>query len=93
MDGFLRPPAEVLPESAMVPPQNLVSPPPNQFTHRVRARTPFFYGAGAEGAPPDGEFAEGTRVVLLVREAEGRCRVVSEQGVYAQTQAAALEPL
>lgn len=92
MKGFQKPQAVVLPESAMVPPGNSVSPSPNRFTHRVTEAAPFFYGTAAEGSVADGELAAGTRVVLMV-ESGARSRVVSENGLYVDVETGRLEPL
>lgn len=72
-----------MPASAVVPPDRLIQPPPNHFTHRVRGRQPYYYGARAKR--PDGEFAEGTRVVLMVHDHGKMCRVVDGQGLYVLT--------
>jgi hypothetical protein len=83
-EGFLRPETEVLGDEALIPAENLVRPPPNHFTHELVAETPFFYRTASAAEGPDGRFEAGTKVVLLVRGAEGRCRVVDDRGVYAE---------
>ena len=92
-EGFLRPTARMLGEEALIPPGNLVRPPPNQFTHEVVTETPFYFGHASDAAVPNGRFAAGTRVVLLVRDERGRCRVVDGQGLYAEVDGASLGAL
>jgi hypothetical protein len=84
MERMLRPEAVVVQESALVPRGALVRPPPNQFTHVVRKRQPFYYGART-GARADGEFPKGTKVVLMVYRGGKTCRVVDRQGLYVLT--------
>ncbi len=36
MENMIRPEAVVLADNALIPPANLISPPPNQFTHDCR---------------------------------------------------------
>lgn len=92
MDRMLRPEPVVVPDSALVPPANLIRPPPNQFTHEVRKRQPFYYGTKA-GKDPDGEFAPGTKVVLMVRSKGKMCRVVDDRGLYVLTAFEGLRPV
>ena len=84
MRGMLRPKALVVPASALVPLDRLVQPPPNRFTHVERERQAYYYDA-RPGRRPDGEFAEGTPVVLMVHDRGGLCRVVDGQGLYVTT--------
>jgi hypothetical protein len=84
MERMLRPAAVVMPKSALVPRGNHVQPPPNQFTHDVRKRQPFYYGARTSRRP-DGEFAKGSTVVLMVYGKGKTCRVVDSQGRYVLT--------
>jgi len=88
---ILRPETRVLSDAALVPAQNLVKPPPNQFTHEVHRRQPYYYSDDRER--PDGEFAEGVRVVLMFHDGGKYCRVVDEQGLYVTTEYAGLRPL
>lgn len=83
-EKFLRPDMEVLPEEALIPARNLISPAPNRFTHELVAETPFYYGREADSKAPDGRFEAGTKVVLLVRGTGERCRVVDGRGIYAE---------
>jgi hypothetical protein len=93
MEGFVRPPATVLPDGALVPPANLITPPPNHFTHELVRSEPFHYAATwAKGAPPDGELAAGTRVVLLRRDGAA-CRVADLSGLHVGVACDALRPL
>lgn len=84
MEKMLRPAAVVVPKSALVPRDNHVQPSPNQFTHAVRERQPFYYGA-RKSKRPDGQFAKGTKVVLMVYDRGKMCRVVDGQGRYVLT--------
>ena len=93
MEGFIRPDAEVLPETAMVPERNLIVPPPDQFTHELTRAQPFYYPGPQQGTAPDGELPAGTRVVLLVHDGGPYCRVVSGQGLYVAVEFAALGKL
>jgi hypothetical protein len=84
MERMLRPEPVVVPDSALVPSANQLRPPPNQFTHQVRKRQPFYYGA-KPSKQPDGEFEVGTKVVLMVHDKGKMCRVVDGQGLYVLT--------
>jgi hypothetical protein len=84
MERMLRPEPVVVPDSALVPPGNQVRPPPNQFTHEVRKRQPFYYGTKPT-KEPDGEFTPGTKVVLMVHDKGKMCRVADESGLYVLT--------
>jgi hypothetical protein len=79
----LRPKAAVLPENALVPRERLIKPAPNQFTHEITRTQPYYYERAAR--TPDGEFAPGTRVVLMVYDGGRNCRVVDAQGLYVET--------
>ena len=81
---ILRPETKVLSDAALVPTQNLVKPPPNQFTHEVRRQQPYYYSDDRER--PDGEFVEGVRVVLMSHDGGKYCRVVDEQGLHVSTE-------
>jgi hypothetical protein len=87
-----RPKAVVLSKSAVVPPRNLINPPPNRFTHEVLRSQPYFY-EWAKGATPDGELSDGTKVTLMVHKGGDRCRVVTGDGLYVDTEYAGLRPL
>ena len=96
-EGFIRPEAKVLPKESLVPAENLISPPPNRFTHETVARTSFSY-AGARGGAlgegkGDGSLAEGTKVVLLRSDDDGRAGVVDGSGLYVLVPASSLRPL
>lgn len=82
MEGFTRPLAEVLDEGSLVPEANLISPPPNQFTHVLTRAQPYYYGRGKRA---DGEFPAGTKVVLMTYEGGARCRVADGRGLYVET--------
>jgi hypothetical protein len=89
-EGFLRPPTETLPENAVVPEKNLLVPAPNQFTHALTRRQPFYYGSARQSSAPDGELAAGTAVVLLVHDGGRYCRVADGQGLYVEVEYDAL---
>jgi hypothetical protein len=80
---MLRPKAVVLDNDALVPPKNVVKPPPNRFTHKVKRSQPYFYEDLRE--VPNGEFTAGTPVVLMVYHGGDSCRVVDEHGLYVET--------
>jgi hypothetical protein len=90
MKGMLRPAQTVMPDSALGP--DTVSPPPNRFTHVVRARQPFFIGAALDGEP-DGTLAAGAKVVLMVRGKGDVCRVIDRRGRYVTIACKALRAL
>jgi hypothetical protein len=89
---MLRPKAEVLPESALLPDENL-KPPPKRFTHRVAVEQPFYLAAAQVDATPAGRFAVGTRLLLLEQDAGPLCRVQDERGICALTPIVGLRPL
>ena len=89
---FTRPKAVVVSESSLIPTKNLVAPPPNVFTHIVKEALPYFYDSEAAATTPDGEFAAGTRVVVLRQDA-ATCRVVDERGLYVETRYSGLTPI
>ena len=81
---MLRPRKVVVASSALVPEQNYVRPSPNHFTHEVRDRQPYYYGAKA-GPRADGEFLPGAKVVLMVYRGGQMCRVIDSRGLYVLT--------
>jgi hypothetical protein len=88
MNQIDRPEATILPAAALVPPGNLIAPPPNQFTHAVTQPQPYFFhelGDAPAATAPDGWFSAGTRVVLLVHAHGPYCHVVDGQGLYVVT--------
>jgi hypothetical protein len=93
MEGFVRPKAVVLPENATVPDRNLISPPPNQFTHELTRPQPFYFAAAQQATPPDGQFPAGTKVVLLVYDGGRYCRVADGQGLYVEVEYDSLKKL
>jgi hypothetical protein len=92
MEGVIRPEAVVLPENAVVPDKNLISPAPNKFTHQLIRSQPYYFSEARQGRPPDGEFPAGTKVVLLVHD-RPFCRVVDGQGLYVQVGCDSLKKL
>lgn len=93
MENIIRPEALVLSDSAMIPDKNLISPPPNQFTHELTEAQSYYYTGAQQGSPPDGEFAAGTKVVLLVHNGGSYCRVANGEGLYVETEYASLRRL
>lgn len=92
-DGFIRPDHVVLPASALVPEENLISPAPNQFTHEVIRQEPYFFRTPGPGSLADGEFEAGTPVVLLVYLGGRTCRVADGRGLYVEIDYSALRRL
>ena len=91
MKGITRPTAEILPESAVVPPRNVMAPAPDHFTHEVTSAQPYWY-SDAGSKTPDGHFEPGTK--LLMTHAEGsHAWVADARGLYVQTELATLHPL
>lgn len=91
MEGFVRPEVVVLPDSALVPDRNVIRPAPNRFTHELTRAAPFYFdGAQQQGRQPNGEFPDGTRVVLLVHHGGTHCRVVDSRGLYVEVEFDAL---
>ena len=84
----LRPTPNVLPEDAVVPPANLVEPPPDHFSHELTRDEPYRFG-GDSSAPPDGEFRRGTPVLVIVDDGH-HARVIDENGLYVQVRSASL---
>jgi len=93
MDRMIRPRAIVLPDSAQVPDQNVIEPVPNQFTHEVQSQQPYHYVVPPPTVPPAGEFAPGTKVVLLVHDGGPLCHVADARGLYVATAIAGLRKL
>jgi hypothetical protein len=92
MKGFERPKAIVLPSSASVPRENLIVPPPSQFTHELTRDQPFYFTGPQQGRAPDGQLAAGTRVVLLEHEGS-YCRVADGRGLCVEIECDSLKKL
>ena len=92
-EGFIRPEAKVLPKESLVPAENLITPPPNRFTHETIARTPFSYTGTRQGSSGDGSLAAGTKVVLLRTDDDGRAGVVDANGLYVLVPTSSLRSL
>jgi hypothetical protein len=92
MKGVLRPAQTVLPDSALGSEPAVVVPPPNRFTHAVRAKQPFFAGTALTGEPA-GTLPAGTKVVLMVRGKGDVARVIDRRGRYLTTSFKGLRPL
>ncbi len=90
---MIRPKATVLPDSAQVPDRNLLQPPPNQFTHEVKAEQPYYYIGPHQAAPPEGTFPAGTKVALISHEGGATCHVADARGLYVVTAFDGLRPL
>lgn len=93
MEKFIKPKAEVLPEESLIPEKNLIYPPPNIFSHRLMRSEPYYFTSMMQGSLPDGEFSEGAKVILLKHEGGNNCRVVDEQGIYAEIEFDSLKKL
>lgn len=92
-EGFTRPEPRVLPTESLVPPESLIRPPPNRFTHETVAPTPFSY-ASSRGTGADGSLSAGTKVVVLrIDEDDRRCAVVDANGLYVLVPTSSLRPL
>jgi len=92
MKGVLRPAQTVMPASALASEPAVVSPPPNRFTHAVRARQPFYGGASLAGEP-GGTLPARAKVVLMVRGKGDVARVIDRRGRYVTTSFKGLRPL
>jgi hypothetical protein len=86
MGRFLRPETKVLPDEAMIPRKNLISPAPNQFTHELTR-------AQQVGNTPDGMLPADTKVTLLFHDGGAYCWVVDGQGLYVEIECNALRKL
>ena len=78
-----RPRPEVLRTTALVSPENTITPPPNQFTHRIQKRQPYFFKSSQKIS--SGHFSPGTPVVLMVYTGGASCWVIDGQGLYVKT--------
>lgn len=93
MNHMLRPKATVLPKSAQIPEQNLIRPPPNQFSHEVVADQAYYFIDPQQTAQSEGKFLAGTHVLLLAYDGGPACRVADAQGLYVATAFDGLRPL
>lgn len=93
MKGIIRPEARVLPDSALIPERNLISPPPNQFTHEVARPLPFYFADARQSPSPDGHLPAGTKVALLSYDGGEYCRVADGQGLYVEVEHSGLTRL
>lgn len=84
MKGFTQPEKVVLPEAALVPSPNVVTPPPNYFTHQTLREAPYFFSAANNRQQPDGVLPAGAHVTMVRCEDGGRCRVIDQRGLYVQ---------
>ena len=80
MEGFKKTDPVVMPDETLVPARNLVSPPPNQFTHELLRTQPYYFYA--PGSAPSGALPAGAKVVLMVHDGGPTCRVIDGQGRY-----------
>ncbi len=92
MEGFRRPPVQVLGDEALVPERNRASPPPQHFSHELTVAQDYYYDVPGDPRMADGRYAAGTRL-LLVGEAGELCWVVDEAGVLVVTERAGLARL
>lgn len=93
MDRFIRPKATVVPESAMIPPENLIAPPPTEFTHELKVDQPYYYSKTRPRQAADGRFSAGTLVVLLAHDGGRMCRVADARGLSVETSYSGLRKL
>ena len=84
MGRFLRPTSTVLPDSALVPDENILSP-PTHFTHVVKAAQPYHYALNSQSSAPDGILQPRERVLLFEHDGGEHCRVVTSNGVCVTT--------
>jgi hypothetical protein len=92
-ERYVRPESVVLGEGSLIPPENQIRPPPNQFTHTLVDAAPFYLGSERTSSAPDGQLEAGTQVVLLRYDGGARCRVVDGRGLYVEVSHANLAPL
>jgi hypothetical protein len=92
MENIIRPTPKVLPDSALVPEENRVSP-PDHFTHEVTLAQPFYFQTPTGGAVPSGEIPPGTKVALERRAGAKLCWVVDGRGLRVATAYDTLKPL
>jgi hypothetical protein len=92
MRGFVRPKPVVVSPKAMVPKATHITPAPNQFSHALARRAPYYFEKAARGRTPDGYFAKGTKVLVLGRRG-AYCRVADRRGLYVEIPCDALRPL
>jgi len=93
MNQFLRPKATILPESAVIPDENLIRPPPTRFTHEVKAEQSYYYDFPGRASAPDGSFLAGTKVVLMSSSHRHFCQVVDGRGLHVATAFDGLRPI
>jgi len=92
LEGFRRPPLQVLGDEALIPERNRASAPPERFTHELTVAQNYYYEPPITPRAADGTFAAGTRF-LWVGEAGEFCWVVDEAGVLVVTERAGLAPI
>jgi hypothetical protein len=91
MKGFVEPRRVVLSDKALVREPSRIRPAPNQFTHALVRREPYFFvGTGRRAAEPDGYFSRGTKVVLLGRGGGRYCRVADRRGLHVEVRCESL---
>lgn len=44
--------------------ENIIDPPPNQFTHELTQDEPYYFDGLQQQRPPDGNFYSGTKILL-----------------------------
>jgi hypothetical protein len=92
MARMLRPKAVVLPDAALVPEAG-PKPGRRRFTHEVVSEQPYYPGDAPAGAPAEGLFAAGTKVLLLEHGGGALCRVQDRRGIPLATAFAGLRAL
>jgi hypothetical protein len=92
MDRIKRPAVTILSDRSLIPPANLIAPPPNRFSHATTRAQPYFWSEEALDEPPAGTFEADLRVLLL-RDDGRYARVVDEHGLYVLVELAGLSPI
>lgn len=73
--------------------ENIIQPPPNQFTHQLTQDEPYYFIGPQQKSPANGTFARGTKVVLMVDDGGNYSWVVDGKGIYALTACHSLKRL
>ena len=93
MEHMRRPEITVLPDSAMVPPENLVQP-PKELSHEVIVQQPYYYEIPQHDTSAAGNFLAGTKLWMHTEDVKpGFSKVVDCQGLCVLTRSAGLRPL
>ena len=93
MENFIKPKAKVLSEESYVPSERIISPAPNQFTHKLLSNQPYYFQGPQQQMPPNGEFLAKTNVILIRYDGGSYCWVADEQGIFAEIEYSSLKKL